>query len=99
MNYGCRGRLLHVLEPFCSVAHLPCPCLPQALVLISDDEGGGGQDTSALQRSRRCRPYHLARLLEGLLIGRLIKSEDLLSEVLVRSMSFLVGPEEAQRPG
>ena len=43
-----------------------------------------GQDTLALQRARRCRPYHLATLLEALLIGRLVKSEDLLSEVLVR---------------
>lgn len=43
----------------------------------------------------RARKFEFGRLLEALLLGRLLKSEDNLSEVLVRSMAFLVGSEEA----
>lgn len=43
----------------------------------------------------RVKAFELGRLLESLLIARLLKAEDSLSEVLVRSMSFLLGPGEA----
>ena len=45
------------------------------------------------------RPFQLAKLLESLLLARLLKSEDTLSEILIRSMSFIVGPEEATTLG
>ena len=45
--------------------------------------------------SRKAQRHELTKLLESLLIARLLKAEDSLTEVLVRSMSFLVGTEEA----
>lgn len=44
---------------------------------------------------RKSQKHELGKLLESLLIARLLKAEDNLSEVLVRSMSFLVGADEA----
>ena len=53
------------------------------------------ESCSAHRTRNRVRPFELGRLIESLLIARLLKSEDTLSEAMVRSMSFLVGSDEA----
>ena len=48
---------------------------------------------------RRAARYTLPRLMEALLLARLLNDATKLPEVLVRSMSFLVGPAEAENLG
>lgn len=54
---------------------------------------------SALVRARKRGPkctFTLARLLEALLLSRLLSSADSLPQVLVRAMAFVLGSEEAE---